>query len=269
MKQPALLLISFTLASHVAFAAIPNDDEQVDDNPLSAPINHPQFSAILSASKLQISKPGTAPGSKYELAKDGDFSGIVNQHFYVDGDNEALVFNMAGYKLRNELRVLENFNVSQPETLYHLSAQLQPVDPYASVQNSPRNKKEITYLQVHNKGTHEDGTGYIPHPLARITWELERNGKTGHYWAVVKMNNLNCSTTSPSHGTDDCNNAYQHFDLGLAELDRPTHFDLHVGNNQLVINVDGETKLAHDIGYWQDLLSYFKAGGLQPVRKWQ
>ncbi|MBC7003416.1 polysaccharide lyase family 7 protein [Photobacterium sp. BZF1] len=261
MRKTHLLLIGSIITSQFAVANSPKHNTlPFQEKITSKPASYPQFSHILSSSKLQISTPNAKPGSKNEMAKNGDFTGIVNEHFYVDGSSEALVFNMEGYKLRNELRVLENFSTAQSDTTYQLKANLQPINPITSVQNSPVGKKEITYLQVHNKGIHEDGTGYIPHPLVRITWELERNGKESHYWAVIKANALDCSSNSQHRSNAECKKAYRHIDLGPADLNRPTQFDISVGNNQLVVNVDGETKLSHDITYWQHLLSYFKAG---------
>ena len=261
MRKSHLLLVSCIITSHFAIAdSLQQSTLSLQEKGYAEPGNYPQFNHILSSSKLQISTPYAKPGSKYELAKNGDFTGIVNEHFYVDNSSKALVFNMAGYKLRNELRVLDNFSIAKPDTTYQLSAKLQPIDPEESVRLSPNRKKEITYLQVHNKGIEEDGAGYIPHPLMRITWELERNGKTGHYWAVVKTNALDCGSTSQHQNSVECQKAYQHIDLGPADLTRPTQFDISVGNNQLVVDVDSETKLSRDITYWQHLLSYFKAG---------
>lgn len=264
MNKTYLVLIGSLLTSHFAVANSPANTEfptqAIQPKTHAEPVDYPQFSHILSSSKLQISTPYATPGSKYELAKTGDFEGIINEHFYVDSQSQALVFNMAGYKLRNELRVLDNFSVSEPTLSYRLRAKLLPVAPEKSVENSPSGKKEITYLQVHNKGNDERGNGYIPHPLTRITWELERNGQHGHYWAVLKTNALDCSTGSKHHESLECKHAYQHVDLGPADLVNPTDFDIHVGGNRLVIKVNDEVKLTHNIRYWQNLLSYFKAG---------
>lgn len=261
MKKSNLLLISSIVTSHFAIAdPLVSNEVTTQLTTQTAPADYSQFSHILSSSKLQISTPYAKPGSKDELAKNGDFNGIVNEHFYVDNSSEALVFNMAGYKLRNELRVLDNFSVSDPQKAYRLHAKLLPINPEKSVENSLSGMKEITYLQVHNKGTDERGNGYIPHPLTRITWELERNGQQSHYWAVIKTNALDCSTGSEHNGSLECKQAYQHVDLGPADLVNPTEFDIYVGNNQLVIRVNDEVKLTHNIAYWQNLLSYFKAG---------
>ncbi len=228
-----------------------------------APAEYEKFDSILSASKLQISTPNAAPGSKNELATDSDFSGIVNENFYVDKGSEAFVFKMQGYKLRNELRVLENFKSDKPYTFYRLSADLMPVNPQQSIKNSTTKRDEMTFLQVHNKGTFDDGlhgVGYIPHPLLRVVWEGERRGVNNHYWAVIKNNAVNCGKDSGNREKTECKKAYKRFDLGPVNPDRPTRFDVIVGDQTLLIKVDGSTKVKHDISYWKHLLSYFKAG---------
>ncbi|WP_285162973.1 polysaccharide lyase family 7 protein [Shewanella goraebulensis] len=228
-----------------------------------APADYSQFSNILSASKLQISTPNSRPGSKYELATDSDFSGIVNEHFYVDKGSKALIMNMEGYKLRNELRVLENFKSDSPNTFYHLSAELMPINPRESVKDSPSKNDAMTFLQVHNKGTFDDGkhgVGYIPHPLLRLVYEADRKGVKDHYWAIIKNNAVNCSKDSGNRDTSDCKNAYVRFDLGAYDPNAPTQFDIIVGDSKLVINRDGVNQVEHDITYWKEMLNYFKAG---------
>lgn len=41
---------------------------------------------------------------------------------------------------------------------------------------------------------------------------------------------------------------------------KPTKFDVIAGNNKLVIKLDGVVKAEHDLTYWKDMVSYFKAG---------
>ncbi|MDA7746919.1 polysaccharide lyase family 7 protein [Psychromonas sp.] len=227
------------------------------------PAKYPQFAEILKASKLQISVPNAKPGSKEEMAEDGNFSGIVTENFYVDQGSEALVFKMEGYKLRNELRVLENFKTNDPHTFHRLTAKLLLVDPYGSIKNSPAKNNEMTVLQVHNKGTADDGkhgVGYIPHPLLRVVWLGDRNGVKNHYWAVIKTNALDCSKKTGTPDNPECKDSYTKIDLGAASATVPTKFDIIVGGEKLVINVDGETKVDHSLSYWTHMLSYFKAG---------
>ncbi|MGV2990226.1 polysaccharide lyase family 7 protein [Vibrio sp. E150_011] len=228
-----------------------------------APVNYIQFQHILSESKLQISDPAGKAGNKKDVALDSDFTGIVNENFYVDKGSEAFVFKMNGFKKRNELRVLENFKSNDPNTFYRLSADLMPIHPREAVKDSEKKRDEMTFLQVHNKGTYDDGnhgTGYIPHPLLRVVYDADRQGKQDHYWAVIKNNAVDCGSKSGNKGSVECKSAYLRVDLGPINQDAPTHFDIIVGDQKLVINVDGETKLDHDITYWKHMLSYFKAG---------
>ncbi|WP_217495144.1 polysaccharide lyase family 7 protein [Vibrio sonorensis] len=226
------------------------------------PAKYAKFHSILNASKLQISKPNSQAGSKYELALDSDFSGIVNDYFYVDKGSSSFVFKMEGYKLRNELRVLENFKSDTPE-YYRLSANLMLINPMKSIEKSPHNRDEMTLLQVHNKGTFDDGlhgVGYIPHPLVRVVWEAERRGVQNHYWAVIKNNAVNCGSDSGNRELPVCKKAYKRVALGPASSGVPVRFDVLVGDQTLIIKVNGTTKVNHDISYWKHLLSYFKAG---------
>ncbi|WP_242620281.1 polysaccharide lyase family 7 protein [Shewanella maritima] len=225
-----------------------------------APAEYKKFDSILSESKLQISEPNAKPGSKYELAKDSNFSGLVNEHFYVDQGSEALIVSMEGYKLRNELRVKNNFPSNLADTFYQLSADVMPIDPRGAMENSPSKNDAMTYLQVHNKGIDDDGTGYIPHPLLRIVYEKSRKGYNDYYWAIIKNNAVNCSSKSGNKGSAECKNAYLKLPLTAYDSEQPTHFDIIVGDQKLVVKVDGVTKVNHDISYWKHLLSYFKAG---------
>jgi len=252
--KAAALAIAIT-ASWTAHAASPSGEQ-------AEPAKYPQFASILSQSKLQISVPNGKPGSKGERAMDSNFSGIVDENFYVDKASEAFVFKMEGYKLRNELRVLENFKSDEANTFHRLSANLQLVNPYDSIKNSNKTN-EITILQVHNKGTVDDGNhgvGYIPHPLLRVVWLGERKGIKNHFWAVVKNNALNCSKKTGDPSNPECKKSYVKYDLGAAKADAPTQFDIIVGNKSLEIKLDGQTKVEHDLSYWAHLLSYFKAG---------
>ena len=228
------------------------------------PAKYEKFASILSQSKLQISVPNAKPGSKGEKATDSNFAGIMDENFYVDKASEAFVFKMEGFKLRNELRVKENFKTNEPNTFHRLSAEVHLVNPYDSIKNSKEPKRnEITLLQVHNKGTFDDGkhgVGYIPHPLLRVVWLGERNGIKNHFWAVVKNNALNCKKIKGKKRDPECSNSYVKYDLGAAKESASTKFDVIVGNQQLIIKLDGETKVDHNLSYWTHMLSYFKAG---------
>jgi len=230
-----------------------------------APVEYSQYQPILAESKLQVSDPNGKSGNKSEVATDSDFTGVVSEHFYVDKATESLVFNMTGYKNRSEVRILDNFDTSLPNTFYHLTADLMPINPRESVKNSESKNDAMTFLQVHNSGNGESprgtsGEGYIPHPLMRVVYEAERSGKKDHYWAIIKNNAVDCGSKSGNKGTTECKNAYIKLDLGPVDPKAPTHFDIVVGNSKMLINVNGETKVDHDISYWKHLHSYFKAG---------
>lgn len=227
------------------------------------PYNYEKFQPILALSKLQISEANAKPGSKGEMATDGNWDDVVNPHFYVDKGSEALVFNMEGYKLRTELRLLKNFKSDEADQFNRLSATFMPINPRESVKNSEPKRDEMTFLQVHNKGTFDDGkhgVGYIPHPLLRVVYDANRNGLQDHYWAVIKNNAINCGSKSGNKGTPKCEGSYLRLDLGPIKTDAPSEFDIIVGDSKLVIRVDGETKVNHDISYWKEMLSYFKVG---------
>lgn len=261
-KLPALVLALFAVgcASTSSSSMGPKGDatgERVE------PIKYAKFSGILKASKLQISTPNAKAGSKNEVAEDGNFTGIMDENFYVDKGSEAFVFKMEGYKLRNELRVRENFKTNDPKKFYRLTAELLLVNPQESVKNSEKKRREITVLQVHNKGTADDGkhgVGYIPHPLLRVVWLEERKGTKNSYWAIIKKNALNCKKVNGQYPFPECKNSYDKVLLGPADADKATLFDIIVGGEKLVIKMDGETKIDHSLDYWTHMLSYYKAG---------
>lgn len=253
-----IALVTASLISSSVLAALPSSGEKV------APAEVEQFQPILAASKLQISDPNGKEGNKKEVAQDSNFTGVVNDNFYVDKDSQAFVFKMAGNKHRSELRVLENFRTDLSDTFYHLSAMVQPINPMDSVKNSDFKQNEMTFMQVHNKGTTAQGDGYIPHPLLRVVWRKELKGKQGHYWAMIKNNAIICKGENADKtkvNTTDCKQkAYTQYDLGPYNAEKPTQFDVIVGNNHLVVKVDGQEKVDHNIDYWAHFLSYFKAG---------
>ncbi|MCX2757763.1 polysaccharide lyase family 7 protein [Vibrio sp. Sgm 22] len=259
-RSRAIAFASVLLVSSAATASVdmnkPSEDRGV-------PADYSQFSNILSASKLQISDPNGKKGNQFQIAEDSNFTGMVNESFFVDKESEALVFKMANDHRRNEVRVLENFRSDLPDTFYRLNSSIEPVKPEASMVNSTSKQNEITYIQVHNSSWVKTGEKGIPHPLLRVVWKEESDGLKGHYWAIVKANNLICKGErgKDNIGKEACSasNAYKHYHLGPVES-KPTDFDVIVGDEKLVINVNGEQKVSHNIDYWSGLTSYFKAG---------
>ncbi|MFA0087432.1 polysaccharide lyase family 7 protein [Vibrio sp. 10N.261.51.F12] len=260
-KSTTLGLIGSICIAGNAYAQLDMNDASENRG---IPAEYSQFQSILAVSKLQISEPHGKKGNQIQVAEDSNFSNIVNQYFYVDKESEAFVFKMFGDHRRAELRVHENFRSDLPNTFYRLSASFKPVAPQESMKDSDITQNEITYLQVHNKGMNDNGDGGIPHPLLRVVWKQDANGVMGHYWAIIKANSLICKGErgADNIGKDACKpqKAYKHYDLGIASEENDTAFDVIVGNQKLVINVDGKQQVDHDISYWKPLLSYYKAG---------
>ena len=222
-----------------------------------APHSIAKYQSILDNSDLQVSDPDGSEGNKTSEVKNGAFDDYQSDYFYAEEDTSYLVFKMSNYKMRSEVRELENFDVSENgvKRTFYAEVKLPEID--LAMANSPADHDEVTFLQIHNKGTSSDGTGYIPHPLVRIVWEQERNGLTGHYWAVLKNNALDCSSDANAEG---CSDSYTRYDLGEADLDDFTRFEISIFENTLSIEVNDESKANIDISYWSHLLSYFKAG---------
>lgn len=250
------------LAATVSLAMGANAAEQ------GVPADFAKFQDILKVSKLQASDPAGKSGNKSEYGLNGQFDGVMLDSFYVDKSSEALVFKMDGYKNRSEVRVYKNFNVGEADKFYHLSAEIKPINPSESVKNTDKAKNDaITYLQVHNAGSVSadfpdgvSGEGYIPHPLVRVVYEAERDGHEDWYWAVIKNNAVNCGSKSGNKGTQACKTAYVKLPLAPVATEGTDKFDIYVGDQKLVINLNGKTTVNHDISYWKDLRSYFKAG---------
>ncbi|MDP5255358.1 MULTISPECIES: polysaccharide lyase family 7 protein [unclassified Vibrio] len=221
----------------------------------SAPYSYVAWQDLLEHANLQQSDPDGDEGNKSDLVKAGQFADFYNDYFYYDGTEEVLSFAMSGYKMRSELRMIDNFDTTGKP--YVLTASFKPIGIEAAMSSTSSANDAVTFLQVHNKGEDDSGTGYIPHPLVRIVYEANRNNLYGHYWAIIKNNSLDCSIDNPP---DACDNSYDRYDLGAANLDSFTAMTLTVGDSLLLIHVDGQLKVSYPIDYWSHLLSYFKAG---------
>ncbi len=261
MKKQLLAISTLMAISSFSTANVQFSNQ---DGALGEPANYTQFQHVLTESELQISDAEGKKGNKEYFALDGNFTGIVNQYFYVDKKSEALVFKMKNDHLRNEVRVHKNFRTDLPNKLYTLSAEVEIIDPVASMKNSNSKQNEITFLQVHNKGLDNQGTHNVPHPLLRVVWKEDAHSVKGHFWAMVKNNAVICKGSFGKKNKDKemckADVAYKKYDLGKAPLNKATAFDITVGNKQLIIDVDGKRLVEHDIDYWRHLLSYFKAG---------
>ncbi len=222
-----------------------------------APFSFTRYQNMLSNSSLQVSDPKGDTSNKTTMVKNGAFSGYWSPYFYAQKETGYLVFKMENYKMRSEVRELDNFSINETGVTRTLYAEVRLPEIDLVMANSPADHDEVTFLQIHNKGTDTDGTGYIPHPLLRIVWEQERNSITGHYWAVIKTNAFDCTQ---KENLPYCGSSYTRYDLGAADLDNFTRFDVSIGSNTLAIKVNGDQKVAVDVSYWEPLLSYFKAG---------
>ncbi|UYI50080.1 polysaccharide lyase family 7 protein [Vibrio natriegens] len=228
------------------------------DTDMVAPYSISKFQNILDNSDLQVSDPRGVEGNKTSDVKNGAFSGYKSDYFYAESETDYLVFKMSNYKMRSEVRELENFDISETGVSRTLTAEVRLPEIDLAMASSPADHDEVTFLQVHNKGTDTSGTDSIPHPLLRVVWEQERNSITGHYWAVIKNNALDCSQAADS--TACYATSYDRYDLGAADLNNFTRFEIKIAENTLAIKVDDEQKVNVDVSYWQHLLSYFKAG---------
>lgn len=252
----SLLAFSISSYAHVTFSD--------QGGKLGEPDKYPQYKDILSVSELQISDPKGKAHSKEYFAQDNNFQGIVNANFYVDKKTQALVFKMPNDHLRSELRVQKNFRTDLSDHFYNFSTIVEIINPEEFMKNSTFKINEVTFMQVHNKGTDNKGTNYIPHPLMRIVWNKDKQGQKGHFWAMVKNSALICKGKEGEKNKDktlcQAGKAYTAYDLGKAPSAEKTQFDIKVGNKHLVIKVNGEQKVNQNIDYWQKQLSYFKAG---------
>ena len=232
---------------------------------VTIPFNHIQYQAALNAANLQQSDPDA--GTKSDVVDAGEYQGYESEYFYVDSKSGWLTFEMSGNKNRTELRFEDNFKTNLSDTKYTMTAELLPINPEDSVANSS-DGQEITVLQVHNKGTKgsTDST-VLSHPLLRIVWDGESrsddetgNSYSNAYWAVIKTNAYECSDDSKDAYNSSCPDSYDNFYLGGYDANNATKFEVVVGNEELIINVDDTTKVDYDISYWAALYSYFKAG---------
>ncbi len=215
---------------------------------VNAPYSYSQFTNTLKQSNLQVSDINGEQESSNQttVAKGSELEDYFSDHFYYDVDADVIVFSMSGHSLRSEVRVQENFRIDD-DMVRTLSAKIKPIDPDTSLINADA-KDEITYLQLHNKGLDQQNS--LSWPILRVVYEKERDGKQGHYWAVL-AENVDVSTEDRD---------YDRFDLGEADLTKFTQFDLAVHQGTLSITVDGEVKVEKKLSTWLEYYGYFKVG---------
>jgi len=182
-----------------------------------------------------------APTSTKLIAQ-GDFSGEYNQYFYIPGSgNKWMTFEVTGDHKRSELRQVSEWYGDDQSYLYKMIGEVLVEDPQDG------DVDEITFMQVHDVTNNSNA---INLPLVRLVWLRERDGISNHYWAVIKEDA--CKT---------CSN-YEKIDLG-AHSTSATKFEIRIKDSKLTIKVNGSANSdinSYDIGYWDHLENYFKAG---------
>jgi len=245
-----------------------NNDDTPGGTFSGVPYDYARYQDALDNANLQVSdNPETAGSSKSDVVDAGEYDGYESEQFYIDTISGNLTFEMSNDKNRAELRFEENFLTDLPDTQYTLSAEVMPINPTGSVANS-NDGQEMTLLQIHNKGTSaKTDDSVLSHPLLRVVWDGEQrtDDATGidyenAYWAIIKTNAYECSNEDGDNYVSNCPDSYDYRYLGEFNEGEFSQFDIIVRESQLIINVDGEEKVDHNIDYWSALYSYFKAG---------
>jgi len=245
-----------------------NNDDNTGGTFTGVPYDYARYQDALDNANLQVSdNPDSAGSSKSDVVDAGEYDSYESEHFYIDTTSGNLTFEMSNDKNRAELRFSENFLSNEVDKQYILSAELLPINPQASVANSS-DGQEITLLQVHNKGTSaKTDDSVLSHPLLRVVWDGENrtDDVTGAsyndaYWAIIKTNAYECSNEDGDNYNNNCPDSYDYRYLGGFSEGEFTRFDIIIAESELIINVNDTEKVAHDIYYWSELYSYFKAG---------
>jgi len=253
---------------------VPDDTNGIDPTFTGVPYDYVEYQDALDKANLQqtdlsdcTNNDVDASCSKSDVVKAGGYNDYEDDYFYIDEYTGWLTFEMRGDSNRTELRFSENFKTDTDSTIYTLSAEILPVSPSTSVQDS-NDGEEITLLQVHNKG--ENGATdetVLSHPLLRIVWDGEsrtddasKKSYSNGYWAIIKTNAFECKNEDNPNYNNNCPDSYDAYYLGAYNALTPIKFDVVIGDERLVINVDDNQKVDFDIAYWSGLYSYFKAG---------
>jgi hypothetical protein len=201
-----------------------------DANKSSAPYDFPKFQAVLDGSKLQI-------GYDETVVDYGDFDGKKFPQFYADSD-ENLHFVISKeaekQKVRSELHEGPN-SWSTADTEGHFwVATLKCLKPKPGITS-------YTWMQIH--GTNDT----YNYPLLRLFWVRQRESIYDHIWAIIMVSD------------PDSEKIYEYRDLG----ERPKDFftaEVHIKNNIMDILINRQLKTTVNVGYWEDVQNYFKAG---------
>ena len=182
-------------------------------------------------SKLQYQEVNGSPefiGVIGEFGMDND-----NDHFYLSEDGclafEIIEWNDVESK-RIELRDIEEWGIDT-NTRKLMVGEVQFYMPQGEID-------EITWMQVHHK--HRGAK-----PFVRLVWKEYKEGHYDGLWAVIRE----------SDESDGANWVY----LGA----RPDSFftaAISVENEELILEVDGNTYIQDVPAYWKNQRNYFKAG---------
>jgi len=194
------------------------------------PYDHARYQAVLDGSKLQYPHDNAA-------VEYGQFANYKSEGFYSDAEGR-LYFTVPKepetLKTRSELREQLEWTTND-ETGHYWVARLKVLKPKVGITS-------YTWMQIH--GTNDS----YNYPILRLLWSRNRSGQYDHLWAVVIV-------TTPEEEKRD----YTYVDLGP----RPDDFfdaEVHIFNNRMTILINRVEKDFRDIGYWQDVQNYFKAG---------
>ena len=199
------------------------------------PYDLAKFRPVLDDSNLQ------APTSSPALISRGDFAGRENEYLFLDESRQHLVFTVSGDGYRSELRQESGYWQTSTTQEQVLSARVSLPLPETETLD------QFTFMQIHDTG---DG---LNKPLIRLTWQRERLGLADHLWAVIR------TPADPGRPISLDNLSGIQIDLGP----RPVGFfdaAISVLDNQMRVELDGQTLVDIDVSYWDGLNNYFKAG---------
>jgi hypothetical protein len=166
----------------------------------------------------------------------GKFEGFKAPYFYAHDDQVWFSVEKTAqmHKIRSELR--ENgawFTSDKDGHFWH--ARLRCLKPKKGVDS-------YTWMQIH--GTNDT----YDFPILRLMWVRNYAGKYDHIWAIIIISD---PFMEPKQ--------YEWVDLGK----RPGDFfeaDVNIIDNTMDIEINGKLLKHRDVGYWQEVGNYFKAG---------
>lgn len=202
------------------------------------PYDLEKFRPVLDDSKLQ------APVSSPALIERGMFAGASNDYFYLDDTGQYMSFTADGKGKRSELRQLTGEWDTATPTPRRLVARVKVFEP-----ETP-SLQQLSFMLVHDKKTGNQG---LNKPLIRLTRRGKYRNTSDHLWASITV------PADPGKPISLENRTTQYVDLG-PRPDGFFHAEIRVQNSQMLVLIDGETKVDMDVSYWDGLDSYFKAG---------